>query len=74
MRGSSEERRCRFRRIEVDDMNEYQVVSLISLIGFLILIAGGFKSRKVNRRRTLYMAGAWAGIFTIVILFIDIVR
>ena len=55
-------------------MNEYQIVSLISLLGFLILVASGFRSHNVEWKRGLYMAGAWAGIFAIVILFIDIVR
>ncbi|WP_341713038.1 hypothetical protein [Erythrobacter sp.] len=55
-------------------MNEVQIVSLISLMGFLILNILGFRSFNVGWRRTLYMAGAWAGIFAIVILFIDLVR
>lgn len=55
-------------------MNEYQIVSLISLLGFLILVASGFRSHNVDWKRGLYMAGAWAGVFAIVILFIDIVR
>ena len=55
-------------------MNEYQIVSLISLTGFLILIAAGFANRDISWRKGLFMAGAWAGIFAIVILVIDLVR
>lgn len=55
-------------------MTEYQIVSLISLLGFLILVSSGFRTRRLDAKRTLYMAGAWAGIFAIVILFIDLVR
>ncbi len=55
-------------------MNEFQIVSLVSLLGFLILVASGFRARRVDRKRLLHMAGAWAGIFAIVILFVDIVR
>ncbi len=55
-------------------MNEFQIVSLISLLGFLILIGSGFRARRVGLKKTLYMAGAWAGIFAIVILFLDLVR
>lgn len=55
-------------------MNEHQVVSLISLLGFLVLVASGFKARDVGWKKGLYLAGAWAGIFAVVILFIDIVR
>ncbi len=29
-------------------MNEYQIVSLISLLGFLILVTGAFRSHRVN--------------------------
>ena len=32
-------------------MNEYQIVSLLSLTGFLILIAAGFANRDVNWRK-----------------------
>ena len=55
-------------------MSEYQVVSLISLLGFLVLIASGFRARKLDRKKTFYMASAWAGIFAVVILFIDLIR
>ena len=55
-------------------MNEFQIVSLISLIGFLILVVSGFRSHRVDLKRSFYMAGAWAGIFAITVLFIDMVR
>lgn len=55
-------------------MNEYQIVSLVSLAGFLILVGSGFRTREVGWKRGFYMAGAWAGIFAIVILAIDLVR
>lgn len=55
-------------------MNESQIVSLIALVGFLILVSSGFRSHQVGWRKGLLMAGAWAGMFAIVILFIDLVR
>ena len=55
-------------------MNEHQIVSLVSLVGFLILISAGFRQRNVEWRKGLFMAAIWAGIFAIVVLFIDIVR
>lgn len=55
-------------------MNEYQIVSLISLLGFLILVISGFRARRVDWRKGLFMAGMWAGIFAITALFIDLVR
>lgn len=53
-------------------MNEHQIVSLISLTGFLVLVAAGFRAREVGWRKGFFMAGAWAGIFAVVILFIDL--
>lgn len=55
-------------------MSEHQIVSLVSLVGFLILVASGFRARDLGWKRGFYMAGAWAGIFAVVILFIDQVR
>lgn len=55
-------------------MNDHQLVSLISLVGFLILVSSGFRARRVEWRKGLFMAGAWAGIFAVVVLFIDMVR
>lgn len=55
-------------------MSEHQIVSLVSLVGFLILVGSGFRARDVSWKRGLYMAGAWAGIFAIVILVIDLAR
>lgn len=55
-------------------MNEHQVVSLIGLVGFLILVASGFRAHNVSWRRGLFIAGIWAGIFAIVILFIGMVQ
>lgn len=55
-------------------MSEVQIVSLIPLIAFLILNLAGFQRHNLGWQRTLYVAGAWAGIFAVVILFIDLVR
>ena len=42
-------------------MNEYQIVSLISLLGFLILVTGAFRSHRVNVKKAFYMAAASMG-------------
>lgn len=55
-------------------MNEHQVVSLVSLVAVLIFIASGFRAHNVTSKRGFYMAAAWAGIFAIVILFVDLMR
>lgn len=55
-------------------MNEHQIVSLISLVAVLIFIGSGFRTHNVSLKRGFYMAGAWAGIFAIVILFVDMMR
>ena len=54
-------------------MNEYQIVSVISLIGFLILALGALRTHRLDLRRMLIMAGAWVGIFGIAVLFVDAV-
>lgn len=55
-------------------MNEVQIVSLVALVGWLILATSGLRARNIGIKRGIIMAGLWAGIFAIVILFIDIVR
>ena len=55
-------------------MNEHQIVSLISLTGFLVLVAAGFRAHEVGWRKGFFMASAWVGIFAVVILFIDLAR
>jgi len=54
-------------------VNEYQIVSAISLIGFLILALGAWRTHRLDLRRTLIMAGVWVAIFGIVVLFVDAV-
>ena len=54
-------------------LGETQWLALIALIGWLILVASGFRSYKVGWSRGLVMAGFWAGIFAVVLLFIQIV-
>lgn len=55
-------------------MSEHQIVSLVSLVGFLILVGAGFRARDVGWKKGFFLAGAWAGIFAVVILFVDMVR
>lgn len=52
-------------------MNEYAIVSIISILACLVLVVSGFRSHQLSWRKGFYMAAAWAGIFAIVILFID---
>ena len=52
-------------------MNEYHIVSIISLVGFLILAVGALRTHRLDLRRTLIMAGAWVAIFGIAVLFVD---
>ena len=52
-------------------MTEYSIVSIISLIGFLVLAVGAFSAHRVSAKRGLVMALAWGAIFAIVVLFVD---
>jgi fucose permease len=55
-------------------MNEYQIVSIISLVGFLILMVSGLASHKLSMKKGVTMALVWAAIFAIVVLFISLVQ
>lgn len=55
-------------------MNEGQIVGLIAVAGYLVLAISALRSHRLSVNRTLLFAGFWAGIFAIVILFIDIIR
>jgi len=37
-------------------------------------VTGAFRSHRLKVKKGFYMAAAWAGIFAIVVLFIDLVR
>jgi hypothetical protein len=47
-------------------MNEYGWVSLIALTGWLVLVAGSYRSYRVGARKTLLLATAWLGLFLLV--------
>ena len=54
-------------------MNEYSIVSIISLLGFLVLAVSALSAHRLPLRKGLVMALAWGAIFAIVVLFINIV-
>lgn len=51
-------------------MNQYAVVQLISLLGFLILALSALNARRIGIKKGAAMALAWAAIFTLVTFFI----
>lgn len=54
-------------------MSEYSIVSIISLLGFLVLAVGALSAHRLSLKKGLVMALAWGAIFAIVVLFIDVV-
>lgn len=54
-------------------MNEFQIVSLIALLGWLILMAGGLRGRGLEWSKGMKLGMIWVGIFLIVTLFISLV-
>ncbi|UVI38885.1 hypothetical protein [Qipengyuania spongiae] len=54
-------------------MNEYSIVSIISLLGFLVLAVSALSAHRLSLKKGLVMALAWGAIFAMVVLFIDIV-
>lgn len=55
-------------------MNEFNIVSIISLVGFLILAVSALGSHQLSLKKGVTMALAWAAIFAIVVLFISLVE
>ena len=55
-------------------MNEFGIVSIISLLGFLILAVSALRAHQLSWGAGLRMALTWAAIFAGVFLFIDLVR
>ena len=44
-------------------LDQGQLIALVSLLGCLILVAGGFASYRVNADKAVRMALIWAAIF-----------
>jgi hypothetical protein len=49
-------------------LTEYQWVSLVALVAWLVLALTAFRRRRVSAETTLTMVIAWLGIFVVVIL------
>ncbi|WP_228243860.1 hypothetical protein [Porphyrobacter sp. GA68] len=47
-------------------MNEYAIVSLVALGGFLILALSALRARQMDFKRGAILAGAWIVIFAVV--------
>ena len=54
-------------------MTEFNIVSIISLVGFLILAVAALHAHQISAKKGVVMALAWGAIFAIVFLFIGLV-
>ena len=54
-------------------MNDFGVVHLVALLGWLILAASAFASYRLRRRTILQLSLTWAGIFVAVALAFSLV-
>lgn len=54
-------------------MSEYSIVSIISLVGFLVLALTALSAHRLSLRKGVILALAWGAIFAIVVLFIDVI-
>lgn len=54
-------------------MNEYEIVRIISLVGFLILALSALASHRLNWSKSIRMGLIWIGIFLGVALLFSIV-
>ena len=55
-------------------MNEYQIVQIISLVGFLVLAGSALASYKLSWSKALRMALIWGSIFCAMALFFSIIE
>lgn len=49
-------------------MSEGAIVSIVAMVGWLVLMLSGYRSFKVDGRKTLMMAGIWLGVFLFVFI------
>lgn len=54
-------------------MSEYSIVSIISLVGFLVLALSALSAHRLSLRKGVILALAWGAIFAIVVLVIDVI-
>lgn len=54
-------------------MNEFQIVGLVALCGWLILVASSLRGGGLDWPKGLRLGFIWAGIFLVVTLFISVV-
>lgn len=54
-------------------MSEFQIVSLIALVAWLVLVASGLRGRGLDWSKGVRLGMIWVGIFLIVTLFVSIV-
>ena len=55
-------------------MNEFDIVSSISLVGFLVLAVSALSAHRLSWKKGIVMALSWAAIFAIVVLFISMIE
>lgn len=54
-------------------MSEFQIVSLVALLGWLVLVVGGLRRRRLDWSKGIRLGMIWLGIFLIVTLFVSVV-
>lgn len=54
-------------------MNDYEIVRLVALVGWLILVGSAFASHKLSWGKTAKLALTWIAIFSGVFLLFDLV-
>lgn len=55
-------------------MNEFQIVSLVALVAWLLLVVSGLRGRGLDWPKGLRLGFFWVGIFLVVTLFISVVQ
>ena len=57
----------------MSNFSEAHWVSIIAMLGWLVLVAGAYRSHQVNMGKTIRMALIWASIFVGVALIFSLI-
>ena len=55
-------------------MSQAALISIVALAGWLVLVVGAFRARRVGARKTVVLALTWAAIFVAAALAASVIR
>jgi uncharacterized protein (DUF983 family) len=55
-------------------MSDGALISIISMVGFLILAVSALRSHQLSMKKWVTLALVWGAIFAIVVLFVNLIQ